>query len=318
MTNTGGLYTDGFHISGYANPSSNNTSCDERNNMVFTYNQGVLLTGQRGLWEATGAASYLVEGHNLIQNVINATGYSLKNDQPHEDDSSLAADTIPKWYGLGRLGVMEDNCDASGTCSQDGQTFKGIFFHHLSYFCAPLKEPPPEPKLSVDYETLKAVKRSHEEACSRYAGWLKWNAEAAMRTRDREGRFGMWWTAGVLVNFTAAWPTMTDDGIDHQSAGIDYRNHEVPNDTTWRLHPPNSILDPGQKLPIGSPFLSGKGKSHQQPIGDSSEHVSAGELRKKDLPSRDPNRRGRGRTVETQGSGLALMRAYWNIAHLPR
>ncbi|KAJ4290759.1 hypothetical protein N0V88_006508 [Collariella sp. IMI 366227] len=38
MTNADGLYTDGFHISGY--PSSRNTACDERDEMLYTYNQG--------------------------------------------------------------------------------------------------------------------------------------------------------------------------------------------------------------------------------------------------------------------------------------
>lgn len=316
MTDTSGLFTDGFHISGYADPKNNNTKCDERNNMVFTYNQGVLLTGQRGLWEATGAVSYLVEGHNLIQNVINATGYDLKHDQPRETFPSLTLGTIPKWHGLGRMGVIEDNCDASGTCSQDGQTFKGIFFHHLAYFCAPLHAPTSGAGMSVDTKSFEAIHQSHEEACSGYGGWLKWNAEAAIATRDRDGRFGMWWTAGLLTNFTGAWPTMVDDGINHQGAGIDYRNHGVPNHTTWRLHPPSNILDPGRNLPVDIPLPAQEGQE-QQPMGDQTTR-GASELRKRDVPRRDPNRRGRGRTVETQASGLALLRAYWNIVHAPR
>ncbi|KAK6074793.1 glycosyl hydrolase [Seiridium cupressi] len=315
MTDASGLFTDGFHVSGYSDPADNNTKCDERNNMVFTYNQGVLLTGQRGLWEATGAPSYLAEGHQLIQNVINATGYDLENDRPRQEYSSLAPGTIPRWYGLGRLGIMEDNCDASGTCSQNGQTFKGIFFHHLSYFCTPLNAPPPNSGLSVDDTAFKGIKNSHNNACARYSAWLKWNTEAALGTRDRDGKFGMWWTAGLLTNFTGAWPTMVDDGIDHQAAGIDYRNHGVPNDTTWRLHPPNNILDPGKKLPIGVPFPS---EEKQQPLDSGIGQAAPEELRKRGSPPRDPNRRGRGRTVETQGSGVALIRAYWHIARGPR
>lgn len=316
MTDASGLFTDGFHISGFADPKNNNTKCDERNNMVFTYNQGVLLTGQRGLWEATGVPWYLTEGHKLIQNVINATGYDLKDGRPREDHSALAPGTLPKWYGLGRLGVIEDNCDASGTCSQDGQSFKGIFFHHLAYFCAPLVAPPPDSEQTVDAKTFQAARKSHGEACSSYSSWLKWNAEAAIGTRDRDGKFGMWWTAGLLSNFTGAWPTVLDDGIDHQAAGIDYRNHGVPNDTTWRMHPPTDILDPGKKLPVDVPVLAEQGEP-QQPIGQQASKPT-GEPRRGEVPRRDPNGRGRGRTVETQGSGLALMRAYWNIAQLPR
>ncbi|KAH8204998.1 hypothetical protein TruAng_000881 [Truncatella angustata] len=318
MTNPYGLFTDGFHISGYANPASNNTKCDERNNMVFTYNQGVLLTGQRGLWEATGAISYLREGHQLVQNVINATGYDLKHDRSHEEYSDLAPDAIPRWHGLGRLGIMEENCDASGTCSQDGQTFKGIFFHHLTYFCAPLNIPPLDLGFNVDTKSFDAVQKSHDEACASYGGWLKWNADAALKTRSKDGVFGMWWTAGLLANFTGTWPSMVDDGIDHQDAGIDYRNHGVPNDTTWRAAPPNNIMDPEKKMPINVPVLAvDEAKQAQKPID--AEDAKRTELHKKEVtPARDPNRRGRGRTLETQGSGLALVRAYWNIAQLPR
>lgn len=122
MTNDQGLYADGFHISGLTDPNNNNTKCDERSETVFTYNQGVLLTGLRGLWEATGATPYLGDGHQLIRNVINATGYDLIADKPADDLSELDPDELPPWRGLGRAGVMEDPCDSSGSCSQDGQT----------------------------------------------------------------------------------------------------------------------------------------------------------------------------------------------------
>ena len=57
MTNSQGLYTDGFHILGWRggdNGSSGTGNCDVRDEKVYSYNQGVILTGQRGLWEATG------------------------------------------------------------------------------------------------------------------------------------------------------------------------------------------------------------------------------------------------------------------------
>ncbi|KAF7532493.1 hypothetical protein G7054_g7925 [Neopestalotiopsis clavispora] len=316
MTDTQGLFTDGFHISGYANPASNNTRCDERNDMVFTYNQGVVLTGQRGLWEATGALSYLLEGHLLIQNVINATGYDLARNQPRDDYTALAPDTVPKWYGLGRLGVIEDNCDASGSCSQDGQTFKGIFFHHLTYFCAPLSLPPPE----VDRDAFDTASKSHAEACRSYTGWLKWNAEAALNTRDAAGKFGMWFTAGLLTNLTAAaWPTVDDQHV----AGVDYRNYGVPNDTTWQRPSGDGILDPGKKMPVGIPIMIPTAEDdsrQQQPIDGGAtalgQVLAREEQTEKGSLADDPNNRGRGRTVETQGSGLALIRAYWSILQL--
>ncbi|CAI4218688.1 unnamed protein product [Parascedosporium putredinis] len=79
MTNDAGLFVDGFHIS---NQDKNNTKCDVRDEMVFTYNQGVLLTGQRALWEATGGVAFLKDGHHLIQSVIKATGWDLKQGGP--------------------------------------------------------------------------------------------------------------------------------------------------------------------------------------------------------------------------------------------
>ncbi|KAK6214089.1 hypothetical protein LQW54_004691 [Pestalotiopsis sp. IQ-011] len=321
MTDSQALFTDGFHISGYANPASNNTKCDERNDMVFTYNQGVVLTGQRGLWEATGAPSYLLQGHLLIQNVINATGYDLGRDQPHEDLAALAPDTVPTWYGLGRLGVIEDNCDASGTCSQDGQTFKGIFFHHLTYFCAPLGPGPlPDLHLDVDRDAWEAASRSHREACSKYEGWLRWNADAALATRDAGGKFGMWFTAGLLTNFTGAWPTTVDDAsASNSNNAVDYRNHPVPNDATWRMPMAEDGDSRPEEEPTEEPFLTSGDGSQQQPIDGTAivpRYVTTGGRLSKDAAPNDPNTRGRGRTVETQGSGIALIRAYWSISQL--
>ncbi|OTA64097.1 glycoside hydrolase family 76 protein [Hypoxylon sp. EC38] len=320
MTDSRGLYTDGFHISGYTDTGNNNTKCDRRNNMVLSYNQGVLLTGLRGLWEATGASSFLSDGHKLVQNVIKASGYDLASDSLVDDLSTLRPGHLPRWHGLGRAGVMEDPCDASGTCSQDGQTFKGIFFHHLTTFCAPLTMPIPESGINVDVRAFNAARESHSRACSSYSGWLKHNARAALGTRDDHGKFGQWWTAGLLSHWTGPWPTMADDGVlRDEASGTDYRNYGVPNDTTWLANPlgPN---DPNVHRPVEMPFASSD--QVQKPLSNSMETAPMGELKKRQaneaaINARDPNTRGRGRTVETQGGGLALLRAYWKIAHAP-
>jgi hypothetical protein len=70
FTNEQGLIVDGFHI------SENQTTCNQRNEMVYSYNQGVILSGLRGLWEATNDPQYLSDGYNLIDTVINATGWN--------------------------------------------------------------------------------------------------------------------------------------------------------------------------------------------------------------------------------------------------
>ncbi|KAI2603851.1 glycoside hydrolase family 76 protein [Hypoxylon fragiforme] len=320
MTDSQGLFIDGFHISGYNDSGNNNTKCDERNTMVFSYNQGVLLTGLRGLWEATGAPSFLSDGHKLIRNVINASGYDLASDTIIDDLSTLKSDHLPKWHGLGRAGIMEDTCDASGTCSQDGQTFKGIFFHHLTAFCERLVMPSPESGTMVNTRAFDATKELHSKACSSYSGWLKHNARAALLTRDKDGKFGQWWTAGILDSWTNPWPTMANDGVSHQASDTDYRNHGVPNDTTWRSIPSGNksseIHNPVQ-LPIANP------NQPQKPLSGSTGNFLGSELKEKRhmddkyTNTKDPNTRGRGRTVETQGGGLALLRAYWKIAHAP-
>ncbi|KAI0861094.1 glycosyl hydrolase family 76-domain-containing protein [Xylaria cubensis] len=296
MTNDQGLIVDGFHISGFLDEDNNNTRCDARDEMVYTYNQGVILTGQRGLWDATGASSFLADGHDLIQKVVKATGYDLLLDRPFDNPLHAKAGVLPRWHGLGRLGVMEERLDASGTGSQDLQTFKGIFFHHLTTFCAPLEAPSPDSGLGIHINAFKAIKASHTDACRAYSGWLEHNVHAAMRTRDASGRFGQWWTAGLLSDdWVGPWPTVTNDGIDDTPENAtDYRNYGVPTDTTWRsslpTEPPHTRYSTYGQTPLKSP---------RRAIVE------------------DPNDRGRGRTVETQSCGLGLLRAYWKIARAP-
>ncbi|TGJ85114.1 hypothetical protein E0Z10_g3616 [Xylaria hypoxylon] len=310
MTNDQGLIVDGFHISGYLDEHSNNTRCDARDEMVFSYNQGVILTGQRGLWDATGASSYLMDGHNLIQNVIKATGYSLRLDNPVDNLSATKPGVLPRWHGLGRLGVMEEYCDASGTCSQDGETFKGIFFHHLTAFCAPLETTTVESKLQVNKRAFTSIEKSHAEACRSYSGWLEYNVLAAMETRDASGRFGQWWTAGLLSgDWIGPWPTMENDGIHEKPNATDYRNYGVPADTTWRSASPHE--------PTPTPH-AGYSQYGQLPFGGGTKQTPLESMKwHRQVNKKDPNDRGRGRTVETQSGGLGLLRAYWKIARTP-
>jgi hypothetical protein len=86
MKNAQGLYTDGFHIKDYAQNHSN-TECNERNEMLYTYNQGVVLSGLRGLWEATGNTTYLDDGYTLVHNVIRATGFDLDSQMTNSRTS---------------------------------------------------------------------------------------------------------------------------------------------------------------------------------------------------------------------------------------
>jgi hypothetical protein len=226
-----GLYQDGFHVTGwhrYSNGTVNpgTEKCDDLNAMTYTYNQGVILTASRGLWLATGARSYLDDGHSLVQDVIRATGW------PNTDAA---------WAGMGRGGVLEEFCDHQGYCSQDGQTFKGIFFHHLSEFCRPLW---PQEEAFVARENTQGfdhkLYRYHLARCAAYDKWVAHNANAALATKDLSGHFGMWWTFDEPdeedmkgINDT----TFIQPGAD------DYVN-PIPMD--WKLYSSKDINDRGR------------------------------------------------------------------------
>jgi len=297
MTNSQGLFADGFHISGY--PSSNNTKCDERDEMVYTYNQGVILTGQRGLYQATGKVQYIREGHRLIRNVIAATGWHLGKDAPVDDISDRNTAEFPRWYGLGRAGILEEACDILGSCSQDAQTFKGIWMHHFTTFCASLDPP------LVEFPSTswwRQDNKDHLDSCRKYYNWLDHNAQAALATRDADGKFGMWWTIGLFPNLPVSSIVMTPDILPDTPNATDYRNEGVPNDPRW-VGPKG----PPGKIP---------GTRPKQPSYRPGQKVTTmgGMRRRQDFS--DPNDRGRGRTVETQSGGVALLRALWEISRL--
>ncbi|KAL6887705.1 glycoside hydrolase family 76 protein [Trichoderma longibrachiatum] len=307
MTNDAGLFVDGFHIGGLANGG---IECNVRDEMVYTYNQGVLLTGQRGLWEATGSPSYLTDGHNLIQAVINATGWDLETNQPTDPVGTPSA--LPIWRGLGRGGILEDECDASGTCSQDSQTFKGIYFHHLNQFCRPLDGKGFQEHKSFNVKSFNSVRAAHRSACQAYLDWIEHNAVAALETRDEQGRFGMWWGAGLVGNSISVSPQ--SDGIDHDAANTtDYRNHGTPVDDTWGR---TSRWLPGpQKGGLDKQVVARQLANKDEDTDmDVMQSMRKSSVQRKKRQSTDPNDRGRGRTVETQVGGLAVLRAYWDVS----
>lgn len=282
MRNSAGLFVDGFHIRGWrgGRHGSNGTRhCDLRDEKVYTYNQGVILSGLRGLWEATGDVDYLEDGHELINDVITATGWDNRG-----------TDLKYRWAGLGRDGVMEEQCDWSGTCSQNGQTFKGIFFHHFTIFCSPLPSLDDEDEDGnrpwLGDEETRAL---HQQSCDGYGAWVMHNARAASLTRDDTGEFGEWWgrpsrrtadqeRSGADMNFD---PPSSDGGTD-------YRNEDVPTDEVWRL-----TMDDHRAYMTSSKYQSAATESTQQ--------------------AADLNDRGRGRTVETQSGGVAVLRAAWKL-----
>jgi hypothetical protein len=295
MTNEKGLYIDGFHVS-HRDGKTRDGICDARNEMVYTYNQGVILSGLRGLWEGTGKTQYLEDGHKLVRNVIAATGFS-------------SAPNTPKtgiWHGLGRDGILEDHCDALGICSQDGQNFKGIFFHHLTLFCEPLPQTPRVPGLT--FWANPQLASLHKQSCKEYATWVTHNAVAAMSTRDEKGRFGMWWGDANTTRLEKRLPAGAED----------YRNRGLGDPKKWGrgwspvLEPPKDL--PGLEMLTEQEARDGAavdGAFDPRPIGGQ-KPLTAG-LDAMLVGVQDSNDRGRGRTVETQGTGVAVVRAMWEF-----
>lgn len=277
MTNDAGLFVDGFHVHGWRGGRENNSSgrCGIREEEVYTYNQGVLLSGLRGLWDATCESSFLDDGHRLIQSVMNATGWPVEDLNRRE-----------KRQGIGRKGILEEACDVHGNCTQDGQTFKGIFFHHLTTFCAPLPEAGQHREIIsiANAETANL----HRTRCSAFVPWIRHNAAAAYFSRDDKGRYGMWWGRKLMGS-----PDDIPGG--EAQAGADYRNEGVPMNDRWRSPDDPALRDQKQRIRAGQ-------KGSHRPSGNRT--------------SRDPNDRGRGRTLETQSGGLAVMRALWRLSRL--
>ena len=293
MRNEQGLYVDGFHIKGWrgGKGGSNGTrQCDLRDDKVYTYNQGVLLSGLRGLWEATGSIEYLQDGHQLVRNVIAATGWLDRN-----------TDRRWRWAGLGRNGVLEESCDWSGSCSQNAQTFKGIYFHHLTLFCSllPKNHTVDKGKSSPNERDARLL---HRKSCDEYGGWVRHNALAAYVTRDEGGVFGQWWGRSSRRRKGDDSHNDDDDDMENMerphSEGTDYRNDGVPRDEIWRLPQDDIMYKPDGYMGMEDlryrwrePLLADERPPHEKDIND----------------------RGRGRTVETQSGGVAVLRALWKL-----
>ncbi|OKL56503.1 hypothetical protein UA08_08324 [Talaromyces atroroseus] len=316
MTGPGGLYADGFHIQGYNGIGDPGTKkCDVLNTMVYTYNQGVVLSGLRGLWLATGYQSYLQDGHELIERVMFATGWPRTIHRRH-------------WAGLGRGGVLEEACDFYGTCSQNGHTFKGIFFHHLTEFCHILRPEEirlltlfTEPGESME-ERQDVFNKWHLLKCRRYRDWIAHNAQAALATRDEEGKFGMWWgpvypSSDVEVAVSTAATADSEDSSSSSSSptlppeAIDYMNYGEGGEDSEQLKAllrRSSLNDTNNEHEDIIPTKMGP------PLLRSDTFTTTASRRrhqKSRPPVKDVNDRGRGRTVETQSGGLAVLRAWY-------
>jgi len=289
MTNDQGLYVDGYHIS---HLRLNNTICDVRNEMIYTYNQGILLSGLRDLWEATGNITYLLNAHALVSAVINATGWDLASQRPELRRKGL-------WAGLGEGGILQDRCDVHGACNQDAQMFKGIFLLHFAAFCQllPVVARVPGRTFGAGVE----IAALHRRSCGEYRAWVEWNARGALGSRDEEGRMGGWWggRSGSKVEGEGAMP----------EGAVDYRNDagELLGEVWQREQSEHFVPAAEQQV------LSADSTLRRVGIYDVGDKSREGLIQRS-----DPKDRGRGRTVETHSGGVAVLRALWELKDLER
>jgi hypothetical protein len=136
----------------------------------------------------------------------------------------------------------------------------------------------------VDGGLDRSAYQYHQLRCAGYGPWIKHNAQAALDTRDEKGRFGMWWGRRYPDHESRL---VRQGELSPQE--VDYRNVGVPKhvNSIWLLEDP-TIAEHSSTSMIES--LLGQPPAHG---------------------SKDVNDRGRGRTVETQSGGLAVLRALW-------
>jgi hypothetical protein len=234
--------------------------------------KGVVLSGLRQLWEATGDVDYLQDGYALIETVINATDW-------YATDATTAA----QWAGLGRNGIMEDYCDASATCGEDNLMFKGIYFHHLDLFCEPL--PTKSPLIpSLTKTASHALAARHNQHCRDYTPWVEHNAFAALSTRNSTGIIENWW--GV------SYPNATVGTVSKLAVLKPHGSIDEVNDP-WVLRQTPWICQPHHECYSSRRHTGGK-RSAMARLFD----------------SRKTKRAAPGQwTVETEGSGLGVVKA---------
>jgi hypothetical protein len=191
---------------------------------------------------------------------------------------------------------MEDYCDAAGTCSQDAQIFKGIYFHHLDLFCEPLPTVTPlvQGLTNLADEGLAAA---HSDHCGSYAAWVTHNAEAALSSRDQYNVVGGWW--GEKQNNDGS----NDNGDGSQSATLDMA---VP------LSPGSQDVINDPALLDQEPWTCGRHCREYAVGGGSVSDSGSGSGDATTLPHAELQKRQEARpshTVETQGSGVGVVRA---------
>ena len=168
--------------------------------------------------------------------------------------------------------------------------------HHLSVLCEPLPLTPRIP--GKTFGAGKDLTFLHSQSCKQYIPWVAHNAKAALRTRDEMGRFGAWWRANDTVE------------IDSLPQGaIDYRNNAAVLFTEPWTEDSGLYTDSRINRDAADLFRTAKESSSTFVDGRLFASQSSDGL----TSDGDLNDRGRGRTVETQSGGVAVLRALWEL-----
>merc|ERR1712107_504620 len=107
----------------------------------------------------------------------------------------------------------------------------GIFFHHLTAFCAPLPLHALRP--GKTHAATRETAHLHHNSCTGYTAWVAHNARAALKTRDARGRFGGWWGAPTSSSSSSTSTSAAEymsKGPDLSPNATDYRNQVFGDD----------------------------------------------------------------------------------------
>lgn len=127
MINSSHLINDGL-----------NSSCQNNNGPVWSYNQGVVLAGLAELYKATGDSADLTAAQQLA------------------DASTTDATLNPN-------GILTDPCESDNSCGTDGPMFKGIYARDLGILNTALSAHPYSAYLSKQADTAYANDRDADD-----------------------------------------------------------------------------------------------------------------------------------------------------------